>query len=356
MKLRFGIMGAADIARKNWKAIRNSGNATVAAVASRDLDRCRAFVAACEMNAPMTHPVRMLTSYDALIASPEVDAVYIPLPTGLRAHWVTKAARAGKHVVCEKPCATSLEELRLMQEVCRENRVQFMDGVMFMHSQRLGKLRAELDTSIGSVKRIASAFSVYGDEKFFANNIRADKTLEPFGALGDLGWYNIRLSLWAMGEQLPITVTGRILRETNNIVSEFSGELFFADGASSTFYCSFVSAFEQWAQITGTTGLVRLHDFVLPSFGDTVGFDVFSPQFAINVCDYNIEPHHRRISMDEYSNSHATAQETNLFRNFTAQVQSGKLNGDWFQYPYNTQRVMEACLLSARRESVTVDL
>lgn len=354
-KLKFGILGAAAIAQKNWKAIRNSGNAIVGAVASRDLERCRAWIAACQQSAPMGQEVRAFGSYDELIASKEIDAVYIPLPTGLRAEWVIKAASAGKHVVCEKPCASNAEELRRMLDACRKNRVQFMDGVMFMHSRRLEAMRAEIDKSLGPLKRITSAFSVLGDEEFFASNIRANEKLEPFGALGDLGWYDIRLSLWVMREKLPRAVTGRILNEGGPIW-EFSGELLFDGGASAGFYCSFKAAWEQWAQITGRDGIVRLNDFVLPSFGERVGFDVFNAGMAIDVCDFNIQQKHRRIWVDEYSNSHPTAQETNLFRNFAGQVATGKLNEEWPARALNTQLVMEACLRSARNDSRPVEV
>src|SRR5436853_2477232 len=140
-KLRFGFLGAADIARKNWKAVRNSGNATVSAVASRDLRKARAFIAECQADAPMDKIPAAFGSYEEILSSNEVDAVYIPLPTGLRKEWVLRAAEAGKHVVCEKPCASSAADLREMLDACARRKVQFMDGVMFMHSGRLQKIR-----------------------------------------------------------------------------------------------------------------------------------------------------------------------------------------------------------------------
>jgi predicted dehydrogenase len=362
-KLRWGILGAADIARKNWKAIRNSGNGIVTAVASRDLQRCRQFIAECEISAPMGGPVKAFATYDELIASKEIDAVYIPLPTGARKEWVTRAAQARKHVVCEKPCALSIEDLRMMLETCRQNGVQFMDGVMFMHSKRLEKISADIHAaSIGEIKRITSAFSFHGDSDFFENNIRVNSAIEPFGCLGDLGWYCIRFALWTMREQLPTRVTGRILAEVRGknspaaVPSSFSGELFFEDGVSSSFFCSFDAATEQWAIITGTDGLIRLDDFVLPFFGDEVGFDVFNANFNINVCDFNMEPHRRYVTTPEYSNSHATSQETNLFRDFASQVRSGRLKPEWFELPFKTQAVMEACLDSARNGSAPVEV
>ena len=209
--LRWGILGAANIARKNWKAIWNSKNGRVAAVASRDLRRSRRFIKECQAQAPFRPAPRALGSYEELLAAPDVDAVYIPLPTGIRGHWVKRAAEAGKHVVCEKPCATSVAELAEMLDACRRNQVQFMDGVMFMHSRRLERIREVLDDgqTVGPIRRITSAFTFRADEEFFASNIRAQSELEPHGCLGDLGWYCIRFALWAMNWKLPQRVTGQ---------------------------------------------------------------------------------------------------------------------------------------------------
>ena len=82
-----------------------------------------------------------------MIAADDLDAIYIPLPTGMRKDWVIKAANAGKHVMCEKPCAIDSEELEAMTSACAANKVQFMDGVMYMHSDRMAKLREALDDS-----------------------------------------------------------------------------------------------------------------------------------------------------------------------------------------------------------------
>src|SRR5258708_15375801 len=107
-KLRWGILSTAEIAEKNWRGIRNSGNGIVTAVASRDAQRSRDFIALCQREAPFDQAPSALGSYEALIAAADVDAIYVPAPTGLRKHWVIRAAEAGKHVVCEKPCAPSL--------------------------------------------------------------------------------------------------------------------------------------------------------------------------------------------------------------------------------------------------------
>jgi len=363
-KLRWGILSTAQIGRKNWKAIRNTGNSTIVAVASRDAERSHRFIAGCQADEPVEPVPRALGSYEELLASKDVDAVYIPLPTGLRKEWVIRAAEAGKHIVCEKPCATSVADLREMLETCRRQRVQFMDGVMFMHSRRLNCIREVLNdgTSVGETKRITSAFSFLGDEKFFARNIRASSALEPFGCLGDLGWYCIRLALWVMNEQLPRRVMGRILSETHgtnrpgSVPAEFSGELLFDHGVSSGFYCSFLTRDEQWATISGTKGYLRMADFVVPFFGNEAFFQVNNAQHHVTGCDFNMESHWRRFAVPEYSNSHATAQETNLFRNFADQVRADSLNETWPQIALKTQQVMNACFDSARADSRPIDL
>jgi predicted dehydrogenase len=354
-KLRWGFLSTAQIARKNWKAIRNSGNSIVSAVASREVARSRQFIEECQADTPMEICPKAFGSYQELLDSNEVDAVYIPLPTGLRKEWVIRAAEAGKHVVCEKPCASSIGDLREMLDACQRHRVQFMDGVMFMHSRRLDRMREILEdgVSVGPVKRITSAFSFAGDQEFFTKNIRSDGLLEPYGCLGDLGWYNIRLALWVMNEQLPQYVSGRTLSQTGHrknappVPSEFSGELFFESGISSAFYCSFQTHDEQWAVINGAKGYLRLTDFVVPFFGSEVAFDLNNAELKVNGCEFSMESHERRIAIPEYSNSHATSQETNLFRNFAAQVLQGKLNDRWPEIALKTQQVMNACFESA---------
>ncbi|HEY6167068.1 MAG TPA: Gfo/Idh/MocA family oxidoreductase [Verrucomicrobiae bacterium] len=364
LKIRWGILGAANIARKNWLAIRNTGNSVVTAVASREAGRARQFITECQAAAPFETVPRSFGSYEALLAAKDVDAVYIPLPTGLRKEWVVRAAEAGKHIVCEKPCAASVAEFREMLEACTSNGVQFMDGVMFMHSRRLEGMREVLadGASVGEIRRLTSAFSFLGDEDFFRSDIRVHSGLEPFGCLGDLGWYCIRLSLWAMKWQLPRAVTGRILSEHGRddspmpVPTEFSGELLFDGGVSAGFYCSFRTANEQWANISGTRGGLHLPDFVLPFHGSEAAFEVNSAAFNVEGCDFKMESEVRRMAAAEHSNSHATAQETNLFRNFANQVRSGQLNNAWPEIALKTQQVMEACLASAERDGNPVNV
>ena len=354
--LRWGILGAANIARKNWKAIRNSGNGVVKAVASRELVRSQSFIADCQMHTPFEEAPRAEGSYEELISADDIDALYIPLPTGIRKDWVMRAAAAGKHVVCEKPCAVTAIDLAEMIKTCQEHRVQFMDGVMFMHSRRLDLIRQVLADphTVGPIKRIHSVFNFSVPEEFFASNIRVQNELEPHGCLGDLGWYCIRFVLWAMDWRMPERVSGRILSETNNrdgrspVSTEFSGELFFSGGVSADFYCSFITDLHQFVNLSGARGSLQIRDFVLPFAGEELTFETQSPAHRVQACDFDLQPNLRRWSIDEHSHSHASAQETGLFRHFADQVLSGTLNPLWPEMALKTQQVMEACRNSAQ--------
>jgi predicted dehydrogenase len=363
-RFRWGILGTANIARKNWKAIQLSGNSTVVAVASRELERSRRFIAECQAEAPMETMPEALGSYQDLLAGDRVDAVYIPLPTGLRKEWVLRAAGAGKHVLSEKPCAVTVADLREMLEACRQHGVQFMDGVMFMHSRRLALLRQALDdpAAVGDVKRIASAFTFRQSLEFFASNIRVHSLLEPSGCLGDLGWYCIRFVLWALQGQMPSQVNGWILSQHGRpdspapVPTGFAGEMRFAQGVSAGFYCSFVTETEQWVKLSGTRGCLQVSDFVLPFAGTEAGFEVQQTDFQVNGCDFRIEPRLRRLTVPEHSHSHATAQEANMFRNFADQARSGQPDWAWADLALKTQTVMSACLDSARKDGQPVKI
>jgi predicted dehydrogenase len=350
---RWGILGTANIARKNWKAMRLAENSTLVAVGSRDAARAQTWINDCQSEVPF--PVApSACSYDELIRRTDVDAIYFPVPTGIRRDWVIRAAEAGKHILCEKPCAPNAADVRAMLEACRAHGVQFMDGVMFMHSRRLPLLRQVLDDgqSVGEIRRIVSQFTFAASEQFLRANIRMSNELEPLGCLGDLGWYNLRFSLWAMKYQMPEQVSGRMIASSGTgsapVPTEFSGELFFAGGETASFYCSFCTQLQQWAHVSGTHGSVYLPDFVLPYFGCESAFEQNTPAFRVKGCSYHWESHPRRFAVAEYSDGSPDAQETNMIRNFAEIVLSGKRDPVWGEIALKTQMVLDACLRSAR--------
>lgn len=340
--LRWGILSTARIGRQNWRAILRSGQNVVTAVASRDPARAQAFIDENQSETPMPESPRAFGRYEDLIACPEVDAIYLPLPTGLRSEWVRRAARAGKHVLAEKPCARNAEELSADLAACRASGVQYMDGVMFMHHPRLAHLGQLLHRrrALGGLRRVDSCFSFAGGADFTTENIRAQSALEPLGCLGDLGWYCLRLSLWAMEWRLPTRVRGHALTSHAGVPMEFSGELAYADGTSCGFFCSFHSPPQQWAQLSGTVANLGLDDFVHAREPDAA-------RYTLN---------HQPVLEPCATDRDVAAHEVLMFRNFAAQIASGTLNPDWPLWSLLTQLCLDACQRSATENGRAVEI
>lgn len=364
MSIRWGFVSTASIGYKNWQAIRLSGNGRVAGVASRSVESADRFIDDCQGWCEFEQRPQAFGSYDELIHSDQIDAVYIPLPTGLRKQYVIAAANAGKHVLCEKPCASSADDLAEMIEACKSANVQFMDGVMYMHTGRLAAMRAALDDrkNVGDLRRITAQFSFCADDEWLNTNIRLDSSLEPQGCLGDLGWYCIRFMLWTMNWQMPERITATALTERQRegsagpVPIEFSAELFFPGDVTANFYCSFITHHQQWANISGTAGYIHVNDFVLPYKGDTASFDISNADFVTDGCDFEMLNHRRTEVTHESGNSTENSQETNLFRRFNELALSGTPDYYWADISLKTQMVLDECLEVARRNESAVSI
>ena len=361
---RWGILGTAGIARKNWKAIRLAGNASVVAVASRNEASASRFINECSAQVPFEKCPSPLGSYAALLDRSDVDAVYIPLPTALRREWVIKAAQAGKHVLGEKPAALNATEVAEMLAACKHNKVQYMDGVMFMHSQRLPVVRKILDdqNQLGQLRRMTSQFSFAGDATFCESNIRTSSELEPYGCLGDLGWYCSRFFLWVLKGQMPTEVRARTLTPLQGksspapVPGEFSAELNFPGGVSASFYNSFLTENQQWAHLSGSKGYLKLNDFVLPFHAPEVEAFVGKDVFNVENCVFNMENHLQRLAVPEYSSGTANAQEVNMIRTFSDLVIAKSLDDQWPTWTLKTQQILDACFQSAACNGEAVKL
>ncbi len=348
--VRWGILGTAQIARKNWQALRDAGNARLVAVASRQLERAQTFVAECQSAAPHETTPEALGSYDELLSRPDIDAVYLPLPTIPREDWALKAAAHRKHLLLEKPVASTAARAAEIIDACSTRNLQFMDGVMFMHSQRIRHLSSHLCESVGTPKTLFSQFSFPAAADFLAHNIRTQPDAEPLGCLGDLGWYNIRLALHLAGESRPAQLRGKILNAhpQSGVPLSFSGELLFETGFLATFHCSFEAANAQWAVLTGTHGTLTLPDFVLPFANTPPHTLVRKSEFITSACEFAYHENADTQTFNEPPNNAPKSQESAMFREFSRLVLGGKPNPFWPATSLATQQVLDACLQSAR--------
>jgi predicted dehydrogenase len=225
---------------------------------------------------------------------------------------------------------------------------------MFSHSHRLPAIRKVLDdgTSVGDIRRITSAFAFRGHGKFIETNIRADGALEPLGCLGDLGWYCVRFTLWAMNWQMPRAVSARLIasagREASRPVPiDLSAELLFDNEVSAGLSCSFTTGLQQWAIVSGTGGQLTVADFVNPRAGGELEFDVVESKGGGDALNPRLEMDSRRFLVPEHGDCHPTAQETRMFRDFGEQIRLGTLNAEWPEISLKTQRVVDQCYSSA---------
>ena len=201
-------------------------------------------------------------SYEALVADPNIDAIYNPLPNTLHAEWTRKAAEPGKHVLCEKPLCPTAAEAQSLVQFCRSKNVKLMDGFMWPHHPRtpLASPGARLG-AIGEVRRVAGAFT-WPMRPLDPTNIRLQKPLAG-GSLLDVGCYPVYGIRWAFGAE-PIRVLASA-RYLNEVDIEMNAILWFPDGRVGVFDCSFTHPLRQWLEITGTEGVVRIPEMWLPA-------------------------------------------------------------------------------------------
>jgi predicted dehydrogenase len=243
--LRIGILGAARIARQFVAAVRPSRKVAVHAVAARDPERARAY--AGELGIPRVH-----ASYDALLADPGIDAIYNPLPNTLHAEWSIRAAEAGKHVLCEKPLATSARDAEAMFAAARKHGVFLVEGYPYRSQPQTLKLRELLAAgAIGKLQLVQAAFGFpLGD----LSNIRYDPALAG-GALMDAGSYPVSLARMVAGER-PLRASAMAQWAPTGVDRTLAGLIEFPGGLLAQVTCSFATVRHRHAVIVGDAGMI----------------------------------------------------------------------------------------------------
>ena len=175
---RWGILSTAKIGRDHViPQLQDSENCVVSAIVSRDHDRARAV--ADRFGIPLA-----FSSYEELLASPDVDGIYIPLPTSQHIEWSIKAAQAGKHVLCEKPISLNAADIAPVIKARDENNVLVCEAFMVTYHPQWHKVRSLIaDGAIGRLRHVQGAFSYFNTDP---SNMRNDASLGG-GGLPDIG-------------------------------------------------------------------------------------------------------------------------------------------------------------------------
>lgn len=247
-KIRWGVLSTARIGtEKVIPAMQLGEYCTVTAIASRQLEKAQA--AARRLGIEKTYG-----SYEELLADPDIDAVYLPLPNHLHVPWAIKALKAGKHVLCEKPIGLNAAEAQELLEASRKfPRLKVMEAFMYRHHPQWQWAKKRVsEGKIGELRTIQFFFSYYNSDP---NNIR-NKANIGGGGLMDIGCYCISLSRFIFGAE-PWRVCGIMEEDPNMKVDRLtSGILEFSSGTS-TFTCATQLVPYQRANIFGTKGRIE---------------------------------------------------------------------------------------------------
>lgn len=248
-KIRFGILSTANIGTAKVIPAMQQGEFTeVTAISSRTVERAQS--AADELNIPNAYG-----SYEELLADPEIDAIYNPLPNDMHVEWSIKALEAGKHVLCEKPIGlSSAEGQKLVDAAQKYPELKVMEAFMYRHHPQWKKTK-ELVTSgaIGTLTTIQSYFAFFNrKENDIRNNFAAGG-----GALMDIGCYCISLSRFLFGEE-PARAFGRVERDPDFRTDRLTSGILEFSAGTSTFTCATQMFLSQRVTIFGTEGRIEL--------------------------------------------------------------------------------------------------
>ena len=249
-KIRWGILSTAKIGvGKVIPAMQRGTLTEVVAIASRAEAKARE--AADKLGIAKAYG-----SYEALLADPEVDAVYNPLPNDQHVPWSIRALEAGKHVLCEKPIGLSAAEGRRLAEVSAQHpKLKLMEAFMYRHHPQWRTAKELVKSGrIGKLRTVQTFFSYYSDD---AHNIRHDPAMGG-GGLMDIGCYAISLSRWLFDAE-PARVLAYVEVDPDWEIDRMASAILdFGDGGSATFTCSMAVNPLQVVQVVGTEGRIEL--------------------------------------------------------------------------------------------------
>lgn len=241
--VRIGLLGCSDIARRKFApALAKCSNALLVAVSSRN-----------QKYAADLFPGCIVTCYEELLASPSIDLVYISFPNHLHEEWSIKALEAGKHVVCEKPLATSLASAERILECASRNKRLLYENQMFLFHPQHALVKAMIaDGRIGRVKALRSFFGFPSPPK---GNFRLDP-LQGGGAFHDLVRYPLGIAAYLLNS-LPRGFRGHSTWK-NSLNTGVTGTAITDHDELFTFSVSFGQQYEASYEVVGETGKIRL--------------------------------------------------------------------------------------------------
>ncbi len=284
-KIRWGVLSTARIGRmKVIPAMQNGKFSEISAIASRGEERSRA--AAKELGIPKAYG-----SYEALLADPDIDAIYIPVPNHLHIEWTLKCLAAGKHVLCEKPIGLNADAAEKLLTATQEYPdLKVMEAFMYRFHPQWQKARSLVEEgAIGKLRTIHSIFSYFNNDP---GNVRNQADIGG-GALLDIGCYGISLARFIFGKE-PLRVSGAIDFDPDLKVDRLASAVLAFEDGTSTFTCATQLFRQQHVGIIGENGRIEIPiPFNAPPDAPTKilhHYDNQCHEYTFDICDqYTIQ-------------------------------------------------------------------
>lgn len=249
-KIRWGLLSTARINDALIEPIKQAERSELVAVASRNLEKAQSY--AKEKGIPKAYG-----SYEALLSDPDIDVVYNPLPNSLHCEWSVNAAQAGKHVLCEKPIVTTLEELDKIEAAANANNVTIFEAFMYLHHPQTQKVKEMVHGGqLGNVQLVNSWFNFYLPPEN-AQNIRLNPDLSG-GSFWDVGVYPNSMSIVMINAGAPVEVWAQQIVGETGVEVAMRGQMRFANGAVAQISSGFRTAFREAAYIVGDKATVNI--------------------------------------------------------------------------------------------------
>lgn len=289
--IRWGILSTSRHAAATWiPACQASKRGEVVAVASRDAARARQYAAE-------HHIPRSFGDYESLLASPDVDAVYIPLPNHLHKEWTIKAAGAGKHILCEKPLGLNAAEAEEMVAACRAAGVRLAEAFQWRHHPQAERARELVRSgAIGALRLIEAGFT-------FPLSRSGDVRWDPAkggGALYDVGCYPVALTRYITGQE-PASVTAQATWSQTGVDDLLVATLEFPGGVFAKIHGGFVLPLDRYFRLVGTDGWLLVDYAYNPKDDRPNVIQQYGPDWTLQA-SFEIEPLNAyTLMIDDYS-------------------------------------------------------
>lgn len=250
---RFGVIGTGRITRRLVADLQSTAGVDVTAIASRTLERAR-------WCADQYGVVNAVAGYQQLLGRDDVDAVYISLPPSMHAEWSIAAAEYGKHLLCEKPLATSFAEATAIDDACRKSQTRWLAAAAWLHHPRTAAIKDWIAAGrLGQIGHVSAAVSFY--QPFQSNDHRLDATLGG-GCLLDLGWYTAGLTRFAAGRMPTKVLADAVIGQ--GVSQRLTAMLWYGEDVTATISCGYDTATRKWFEIAGGAASLVCDDFTRP--------------------------------------------------------------------------------------------